>query len=126
MGISAVRLAHPDSKSGGPQVRILPPRQRPFRRKSGWPFSILVMIYYTYILQSEKTTGLYIGSTNNLEDRIHRHNTNRNKYTKGKGPWEVIFNRGFQTRSEAMKLEYHLKRKKNKQKILAWVSAQSD
>ena len=83
------------------------------------------MPYYTYILQSESNGQLYIGQTNNLEDRIERHNKNRNRYTKGRGPWNIIFSKEFATRSEAMALELQLKSWKNKGKILEWVKAQS-
>lgn len=37
-------------------------------------------MYYTYILQSDRTGKLYIGHTNNLEDRIRRHNSGENMY----------------------------------------------
>ncbi|WP_052324559.1 GIY-YIG nuclease family protein [Haliscomenobacter hydrossis] len=59
-------------------------------------------MFHTYIIQSTSSGVLYIGQTNNLPDRILRHNTNRNKWTKNKGPWTLIFSRAFETRSEAM------------------------
>jgi putative endonuclease len=83
------------------------------------------MSYFTYILQSETNGQLYIGQTNNLSDRLQRHNTNRNNYTKGCGPWMIIFSKQFDTRSEAILLEMKLKSWKNKEKILEWISLQS-
>jgi len=82
------------------------------------------MIYYTYIIQSEKTDGLYIGSTNNLQDRLIRHNTDRNTYTKGKGPWNLLYSASFDSRSEAVQLEFYLKGKKSKKFVLDWISSQ--
>ncbi len=82
------------------------------------------MPYYTYILQSQLTSQLYIGQTNNLEDRLKRHNGNRTKSTKGKGSWQIIFFREFTTRSEAVRLERQLKSFKNKQYILSWIEKQ--
>ena len=82
------------------------------------------MLYYTYILQSEKTGGLYIGSTNNLEDRLTRHNGDQNEYTKGKGPWKLFYSVTFATRSEAVQLELFLKSKKSKKRVLQWISLQ--
>ena len=58
-------------------------------------------LYSTYIIKSISHNIFYIGHTNNLEDRIKRHNTNRNKYTAGKGPWELIYQYEFDTRKEA-------------------------
>ncbi|MEZ4885234.1 MAG: GIY-YIG nuclease family protein [Chitinophagales bacterium] len=84
------------------------------------------MTFYTYILQSQTTSQLYIGQTNNLEDRLKRHNGNRNKATKGKGPCNVIFSKEFETRSEAMRLERKLKSYKNKDYILQWIDKQNN
>ena len=75
-------------------------------------------MYYTYILISESTGKLYIGQTNNIQTRLHRHNSNKNFSTQNRGPWKVIFSREFETRSEAMKHEKYLKSLKNKQYIL--------
>ncbi|MBS1595822.1 MAG: GIY-YIG nuclease family protein [Bacteroidetes bacterium] len=44
------------------------------------------MSFYVYILESATTGRLYIGQTNDLSDRLVRHNSGRNKYTAGKGP----------------------------------------
>ena len=82
--------------------------------------------FYTYIIQSEISGRLYIGSTNNLEDRIKRHDENRNSYTKGKGPWVLLYSKKFETRSEAVRLELDLKKKKSKVRTLSWIKAQLD
>ncbi|MEY4876613.1 MAG: hypothetical protein RL708_1762, partial [Bacteroidota bacterium] len=39
----------------------------------------------------------YIGQTNNLDDRLFRHNSNQNLATKNKGPWQFIFTKQFTT-----------------------------
>ncbi|MBP6731162.1 MAG: GIY-YIG nuclease family protein [Chitinophagales bacterium] len=82
------------------------------------------MSFHTYILQSATTGKLYIGQTNNLEDRLVRHNTNRNKYTAGKGPWLLYFSKCFETRAEAVQLEQQLKNWKNPAKVKQWVAEQ--
>ena len=84
------------------------------------------MPFLTYIIQSQSTTQLYIGQTNNLQDRILRHNQNRNKWTKNKGPWKLIFARQFETRAEAVQLERKLKSYKDKLYLLEWISDQDD
>ncbi len=82
------------------------------------------MEFYTYVLQSESSGTLYIGSTNNLDDRLSRHNSDLNTYTKGKGPWRLLSSTTFSTRSEAVQLEQFLKSKKSKTRVLAWIASQ--
>ncbi|MFO7601004.1 MAG: GIY-YIG nuclease family protein [Candidatus Desulfacyla sp.] len=40
------------------------------------------MPYYVYIIQSEKGGTYYVGSTQDLNSRLDRHNQGRSKYTK--------------------------------------------
>jgi hypothetical protein len=47
-------------------------------------------MYYVYLLYSEKIDKYYIGQTNSLKDRVNRHNENRCRSTKNKGPWILI------------------------------------
>ena len=68
--------------------------------------------YYVYILESDKGYH-YIGQTNDLIDRLHRHNTGRSTYTKNKGHWEIVIFVEANTRAEAVQLEMKLKRMKN-------------
>jgi len=78
-------------------------------------------MYYTYILQSESSGKIYTGQTNNLTDRINRHNANQNKYTKNKGPWKLSFVKEFNTRSEAVIFENKLKSIKNKDYLIRFI-----
>ena len=79
-------------------------------------------MYYTYIIKSPSLNIYYIGQTNNLEDRLKRHNQNRNKYTKGKGPWKLVYSKSFNTRAEAVQLETILKNFKNKDYLEHWIN----
>jgi len=78
-------------------------------------------IFYTYILESENTHGLYIGYTSNLERRLKEHNESNGKYTSHKGVWCVIHFKKFDTKTEAISLERQLKRWKSKKRILEWI-----
>ncbi|NOX89342.1 MAG: GIY-YIG nuclease family protein [Calditrichaeota bacterium] len=81
-------------------------------------------MYHTYVLKSLSTLStkkLYIGQTGNLKDRLKRHNENRSKATKGRGPWRLIFARRFENRSDAVKLEKQLKNYKSKRYVLEWI-----
>lgn len=73
-------------------------------------------MYCVYILENLKE-NLYIGQTNDLDDRVIRHNTNRVKSTKNKGPWKLIYKKYFPNRSLAMEHERYLKSIKNKKYI---------
>ena len=76
--------------------------------------------YFVYIIKS--VNGLhYIGQTNNLSHRIYRHNHNRNKYTKGKGPWKLVISCEVNSRSEAIHLESYLKKLKDSQKAIDYL-----
>jgi len=72
------------------------------------------MEYWVYILQSEKDGSCYIGHTSDPEERLKRHNERRSRYTRSKAPWKLIYQDVFSTRSEAMKREREIKRKKNR------------
>ena len=78
-------------------------------------------MFYTYVIKSTSLDIYYIGQTNNLDDRIKRHNQNRNKYTKGKGPWELVYSKSFLTRTEAVQLEMKLKSFKNRDFLIKWI-----
>ncbi len=71
-------------------------------------------MYTAYILQSSKDGKYYIGSTDNIEERLIKHNKGYSRYTKGKGPFNLAYREDFLTRSEAKKGEYHLKSLKSR------------
>jgi len=73
---------------------------------------------YTYILLcSDKT--LYIGSTNNIEKRLHEHNHAKcgAHYTKIRRPVTLVWSDKFDTLSEARKMEFALKKLSRKDKL---------
>jgi putative endonuclease len=42
-------------------------------------------------LQSMKNNNWYTGSTNNLRKRFNQHQENKSTYTKGRGPFKLIY-----------------------------------
>ena len=76
------------------------------------------LMYYTYIIESESSGKLYIGQTQDLVERLQRHNFKRNVSTKNRGPWKMIFHKEFKTRTEAIIFEKKLKSLKNKEYLL--------
>jgi len=75
------------------------------------------MKFYTYILESESSGKLYIGQTANIEDRLYRHNNGKSRFTKGKGPWKIIFSIQLDSTTDAILLENKLKAFKNREKV---------
>lgn len=64
---------------------------------------------YTYILKC-RDGSLYTGWTNNLDKRVRDHNTGKGaKYTKARGPVELVYYEAFRTKEEAMRREYAIK-----------------
>jgi len=79
------------------------------------------MDYIVYILESESRGSYYVGSTADLAARLQRHNQGRSKYTKMGIPWKVVYTEGFATRSEAVRREQKIKRRKSRDFIEALV-----
>ena len=77
------------------------------------------MAFYVYMLKSislSKKLKTYVGYTNNIKDRLLRHNSNKGaKSTKGY-KWIVIYKRYFKTKNGAMSYEYKLKNDRVKRK----------
>jgi len=67
------------------------------------------MIIYVYVLQSYKDCNFYIGITENLEDRVKRHNSGRVQSTRGRAPFKVVFSEEYPDYEEARKREKFFK-----------------
>ena len=72
-------------------------------------------MYYTYVLISRKNNDFYIGSTENLEERISSHNTGKVRSTRPYRPWELLEYEVFDSRSEAVQRERFLKSHQQKE-----------
>lgn len=68
------------------------------------------MTAYVYILRC-KDGSLYTGWTDNLEHRLKMHQSGKGaKYTKGRGPLELVYSEQLADKSAALKREYAIKR----------------
>src|SRR6056297_730190 len=67
------------------------------------------MKYYVYILQSLKDKKFYIGSTSDIDKRLSYHNKGKNRSTKYRAPFILVYLEEYTSKSEAMKREYYLK-----------------
>ena len=65
--------------------------------------------FFIYVLRSAKTGRRYVGSTQDVEERLHRHNAGHSKSTKAGAPWVLIHTEMFPTRAAAVEREMFLK-----------------
>jgi putative endonuclease len=66
-------------------------------------------MYSVYILYSESAKRFYIGQTNNVKERIKRHNSGYEISTKPYSPWKLVCEIEKNNRSESIILEKKLK-----------------
>lgn len=67
------------------------------------------MFYYTYVLISNKDNKLYVGWTNDLEQRIDTHNKGLVESTKHRRPLELVYYEVCQDKERAIKREKYFK-----------------
>lgn len=75
-------------------------------------------MFYVYLLRSKTKKWVYVGMTNDLKERVNRHNFGREKTTKPYKPFELIFAQEFKDRSVARDFEKFLKIRWNKEALL--------
>ena len=76
-------------------------------------------MYWVYILYSDRIGRFYIGQTNNLENRLARHNDAKRKklWTHRGIPWTMVAAIPFHDRASAMRDEKRLKSMKSRRVI---------
>ena len=67
--------------------------------------------YWVYVLRNPEGK-FYIGLTDDVGRRLNDHNSGQSKWTRKFGPWEVVWQKGPMTLTEARRLENWLKRQK--------------
>ncbi len=82
------------------------------------------MAAVVYIIFSEKWNQYYIGSTQDLGQRLEQHNNGRNKSTKGGAPWSLKHLEEFSNVAAARKRELEIKKKKSR-KFIEWLISSS-
>ncbi len=60
-------------------------------------------MFHVYVLLSSKTGRRYIGSCENVEERIRRHNAGYSKATRPRIPWILMHSETFPSRTEAVR-----------------------
>ena len=67
--------------------------------------------YQVYVLQNP-TRQFYIGLSEDVGIRVQQHNDGVSKWTRSRGPWNLVWTSAIMSLSEARKLENFLKRQK--------------
>ena len=73
------------------------------------------MVYYVYLIKTVDgfLKKSYVGYTNDLNNRIDKHNSNLGaKSTKGY-KWELVYKKKFISKRRALSFEYKLKKDRN-------------
>lgn len=74
-------------------------------------------IWYLYILRC-RDGSLYTGITTDVEKRLEAHNSGKGaKYTRGRGPLELVYREECGDHSRALKRELEIKALTREQKI---------
>lgn len=70
--------------------------------------------WYVYVLRSHKDQMFYIGSTNDLERRVHQHQNGENVSTAKRLPVDLIYFEGHRSKDDALRREKYFKTTKGK------------
>jgi putative endonuclease len=68
------------------------------------------MKWFVYIIQSQTKGIFYKGCTSCIEKRLFEHNNELGRFTKGKGPWLLVFLKEFEAKKEALIFERKIKK----------------
>jgi putative endonuclease len=75
-------------------------------------------MFYIYAISSLERNYIYVGMTQDLKDRVNRHNQGREKTTRAYKPFELIFTEVLDVeRMEARKREKYWKSGVGKEKL---------
>ena len=78
------------------------------------------MVYYVYLIKTLDgfLNKSYVGYTNNIEKRLHRHNSNLGARSTMGYKWEIIYKKRFYSKNKALSFEYKLKKDRNERLII--------
>ena len=73
--------------------------------------------YYFYILYSKQINKFYTGYTNNLEERLRKHNSNHKGFTGKANDWIIVYFEEFDNKTDAYAREREIKKWKSRKRI---------
>gem|GEM_PF-1049092 len=67
-------------------------------------------MHYLYLIQNDETLETYIGTTDNLKQRLSTHNKGGRKYTtRDRGEWKYVYVEVYRSKADALERERKLK-----------------
>ena len=66
-------------------------------------------MYFVYILKSIKDHKYYIGSTSDIHARLNYHNSGKQRSTRHRIPFELVYQEEYSDRKQAEKREREIK-----------------
>ena len=79
------------------------------------------MAFFVYVLKSVDGRINYVGSTENIADRLERHNDGRSKATKAYRPFVLVHQEEFSSRAEAYSREMYYKTGKGREELAKYI-----
>jgi len=67
------------------------------------------VVYRVYVIQSREGR-FYIGLSDDVVRKVKQHNRGQSRWTKGRGPWKIVWQSEELSLTDARKLENRLKR----------------
>ena len=67
------------------------------------------MLYYVYVIESQKNRDLYKGFTSSVNKRIKEHNSGLTESTRNNRPWKMVYCEIFINKQDAISREKYLK-----------------
>ena len=74
---------------------------------------------YTVYVMKDRHHRIYIGQTQNIDERIAEHQTGSTRSTRNRGPYRLVYSEQYNTRIEAIHRETALKSGQGR----AWLKA---
>jgi putative endonuclease len=72
------------------------------------------MSYFLYILKSKVIDKYYIGTSQNPRLRLSYHNSIEKGFTSRYKPWEIVYEKNFNSKESAQAVEQKIKKWKSK------------
>ena len=78
-----------------------------------------------YILYSSKVDKYYVGESEDVNARLKSHLSGISKFTSIADDWKLVYSEEYETRTEAVRREREIKKKKSR-KYIEWLISKRD
>lgn len=113
-GIGSAIVVFFETAGVAPSGSSSAPMERSSRGRPVGSETVVKMIYYVYLLRSQRDGKYYIGHSENIKRRLAEHNSGRVKATRYRRPFVVVGYEAHQSRDDARWRETEVKRSAHK------------